>query len=408
MNNQSVVGMMGGAFDPIHKGHVSLIRAALRVVPRLILMPTGLPPHKNLRLMPSRLRLAMVQRAVEDIEGVEVSQYEIQRPGMYSYTSETVRKLKESMRRRGISDPKVVLFFGSDSLETLHTWHEPQAILAQADMAIALRGTEGREQKEALQAKAHQLMDTYGGRIFFIEAEPVDCSSTQLRAQLKKGIVDERYLPAKVAEFLRKNQPYRLYDSYAALAPQTQLRLAQYEQKSWEWLTEKRAIHSVNVMLMAGHLAQCHGVDSMKATMVGLLHDLFKAQSMEEQRLWARKRSPIRYLRYADTIHGPAAAAFLDQCWGIHDPEILRAIHYHTTCSSVLSPLDQILYLSDKIEYGRPFRGLTELRQAAETNLEQAMELCLQEVLKALKRQEKNLHPLTRKCLQTRQIEGYR
>src|SRR5436190_19612157 len=89
------IGLLGGSFNPIHRGHVAMARAARRELEldRVVLVPSARPPHKrDSSLAPAEDRLAMARLATKDEPRIEVSSIELERTGP-SYTIDTVRSL---------------------------------------------------------------------------------------------------------------------------------------------------------------------------------------------------------------------------------------------------------------------------------------------------------------------------
>lgn len=393
-------GFFGGAFDPFHIGHLAIIEAALESgrLDHLLVVPTGLPPHKSRKLAMSGYRWRMLQLALQDMPKTEISSLEVKRPGLYSYTALSLLAARSELEKRGWGKQKLFLVVGSDVLDTFDSWYKPREVMQQATLFCALRGELSSAEKKHCREKARELERRYGGKVEFFQMKAVELSSTELREALRSGETPKHVFPKAVERFLESNKPYCWMDEMNDLPEGTYLKLARYEQKIWDYLPAHRLVHSLNVAHYAMHLARVHRLDIEEAGMAGLLHDCCKHFPIEDQIRLARKRSPLRYLQ-REIVHGPAAASYLRQMWGIANENILRAIHYHTTARTGMSDLDKIIYLSDKTEFGRRFRGLEKIRHAAERDLDEAMILCLQEHCLALARDEKKIHPLTMACL---------
>ena len=117
------VGIYGGAFSPIHVGHVAAAKAFMEQMwlDVLFVIPTGKSPHKEISTGASDAdRLEMCRRAFKGVEGVIVSDIEIRREGV-SYTVDTLRSLEDDDRR-------LFMLCGTDMILTLDTWHEPDEI----------------------------------------------------------------------------------------------------------------------------------------------------------------------------------------------------------------------------------------------------------------------------------------
>lgn len=121
---------------------------------------------------------------------------------------------------------------------------------------------------------------------------------------------------------------------------------------------EHRYRHVVRVARSAELLAQAHGLDTRKARLAGMLHDLARlypgAQLIQECRARQmdvgafERRNPI-------VLHAPLSAALAREDFDVEDAEVLSAIAKHTVGDAVMSPLDCAVYLADGLEPGRDF-----------------------------------------------------
>lgn len=100
-------------------------------------------------------------------------------------------------------------------------------------------------------------------------------------------------------------------------------------------------------------------------------------------------------------LHGSVGAVVVREDYGIKDPDILHAIGCHTTGEPGMSPLDMVVWLSDKIEPTRtPYPALEEIRSLAQESLPQAMLAALKNSQRHVRNQGKTLHPMTEKTIQ--------
>lgn len=148
---------------------------------------------------------------------------------------------------------------------------------------------------------------------------------------------------------------------------------AEYEAIAREKLSERRFYHSKCVAECAAHLAEIFGADVQKAKIAGILHDIMKEATPEEQ---------LKMLEKADIIlteaemqnpvlwHAPAGAAYVRQVLGINDCEVISAIRCHTSGKAEMTALEKVLFVADFISADRTYPGVEELRRAAEKNLE--------------------------------------
>jgi nicotinate-nucleotide adenylyltransferase len=128
-------GLFGGSFDPAHRGHAALARAAVREIPldRLYVMPARRSPHKTRPLSGSRHRLKALQSLFHRDRRVRVSPWELRRPGP-SYTIDTLTAFQRRFPRM---EWHVVM--GGDSFSRFKSWRRWREILRRAGVAVASR-----------------------------------------------------------------------------------------------------------------------------------------------------------------------------------------------------------------------------------------------------------------------------
>ncbi len=130
------LGVLGGTFNPPHRGHLALVRHARRELDlqRVLLMPARLSPGKPAEDDPGPThRLEMCRLAAADVEGVDVCALELERDGP-SYTVDTLRALHAAH-----PDADLTFILGADVAATLPAWHESGELPALARFAVALR-----------------------------------------------------------------------------------------------------------------------------------------------------------------------------------------------------------------------------------------------------------------------------
>ncbi len=161
-------------------------------------------------------------------------------------------------------------------------------------------------------------------------------------------------------------------------------------------ISQKRLNHTLRVTETALHLAEIHGVDKEKARIAALLHDFAKNMNKDELfNLLQESGEKILPLEKAEAelLHGPAAAIIAKRDFGIEDQEILESIKYHTTGNPGLSDLAKIIYLADAIEPSREYPGISEIRKAAEMDLDKAFLMSLNSTLEFLIPRDRLIHP---------------
>lgn len=184
------VGLLGGAFDPPHNGHVALARAALERfrLGRLVVLVAANPGHRTVEAPPTA-RLRLVQAAFAGVPGVDVE---------LDHHARTVNLLREGRWE----DPLFVI--GADEFAAFPSWKEPDEVLALAQLGVATRPGYPRER---LQRVLAQL--PHPERVHLFELSPVDVSSTELRRRVGRDEPIEGLVPPAVAALVRELNLYR-------------------------------------------------------------------------------------------------------------------------------------------------------------------------------------------------------
>jgi nicotinate-nucleotide adenylyltransferase len=190
------VGVLGGAFDPPHLGHVALARRALQALElrRLIVVVVGEAPHKRVDTTPeTRYELAVA--AFAGLPGVELSRQELEREGP-SYTVDTARWARS---RYG----DVLFVVGADEFADFLEWKDPDGVLAHAELAVATRPGFRRERLEAVLAQLARP-----ARVRFFDLEPIPIASRDVRARVARGEPIDALVPPAVATLIREHGLY--------------------------------------------------------------------------------------------------------------------------------------------------------------------------------------------------------
>ena len=174
------IGIMGGTFNPIHNGHLSLAMLAKKTaqLDEVWFMPSGLPAHKsNSELLPAQIRLTLVELAIAGIPEFRASSFEMKREG-FTYTADTMQALS-------MEYPESEFYFiiGGDSLMKFQHWVKPEIISVHATLLAA--GRNGYS-KEALLAQSNRLTVQFGTRIILMDMPELLISSSEIRAICSK------------------------------------------------------------------------------------------------------------------------------------------------------------------------------------------------------------------------------
>lgn len=199
------IAIFGGAFNPIHLGHINLaLMLDARVkFDRIILIPSHISPHKDSHaLVPGELRMDMCRLVAEHYEKFEVSDSELRREGK-SFTVDTVEQLKKDY-----PGDKLYMIVGSDMFLSLDTWHSSSALLKMVTVCAAAR--EPGEYDELIEKQRE--LDTKNVKSVVCEIEAVPISSTQIRDKIKNGESVSEWLPDYVEQYITEHKLYKVKD----------------------------------------------------------------------------------------------------------------------------------------------------------------------------------------------------
>ncbi len=211
------IGLLGGSFDPIHVGHLQLARdaAAQLGLAQVLFVPAGQPWQKAGLSEPAH-RARMVELSIATEARFVLDTRELLRPGP-SYTVDTLRELR---REAGTATP-LVLLIGADQFEQLDSWHRWDQLIELAHIGVARRAGHGRALRPSLAEfrRAHlgtaaQAAQAPGGVLIDLAMEPIDCSSTRLRAllgapRLQGDATLAHLLAPPVLDYIRQHHLYR-------------------------------------------------------------------------------------------------------------------------------------------------------------------------------------------------------
>jgi nicotinate-nucleotide adenylyltransferase len=203
------VGILGGAFNPPHIGHLVCAQEALvqLELDRVLFLPVGVAPHREIDLDPgAEVRLEMVELAVADDERLEASRAELDREGP-SYTSETLEQLaKES------PTDELFLILGGDQAAALASWHEPEQVLERATVAVFERVSWGRN---AIMIKIGRLPGAQ--RVRYLDMPLIQVSSSSIRRRVGEGLPIRYLVPDRVVDYISSHDLYSAGRTKAAV-----------------------------------------------------------------------------------------------------------------------------------------------------------------------------------------------
>ena len=235
----SKIGILGGAFDPIHVGHVAAARAAIAAekLDLVLVVPCARAPHKSDFETSAEHRLAMVRLAVESEVKMEACDLELRRGGV-SYTADTVSEIAAGYlspdRRRPErlspdsdigTDIRLFLILGQDAASGLPSWRDASRILDQVEVLVVPRLDEGDspdcpadETRRASSTASSTESSTHSARASspigkLIPMETVNVASRTVRDALREGRVPNGLVTPSVADYIRTHGLYDIDDT---------------------------------------------------------------------------------------------------------------------------------------------------------------------------------------------------
>src|SRR5258706_4858676 len=222
------IGLFGGSFDPIHRGHLALAQAAASrySLRQVLFVPANVPPHKQRQPLTAFIhRYAMVALGTQDEKGfvpslLESSGAEPESDGV-NYSIDTVRRLKQTLKK---SD-RLFFLIGIDAFRDVAKWREARALLAECDFIVASRpGYSLRDVAESLPedlrpaaavTRPFQKQPAKGDlglprvTLHLLEGVNQSVSATAIRAAAAQGKPLRRSLDPRGADYIHKHGLYR-------------------------------------------------------------------------------------------------------------------------------------------------------------------------------------------------------
>lgn len=363
------IAVYGGCFNPPHLGHLAAVKDANKALKpdRFLILPDRQPPHKKaISGEPSpEERLDLCRLTFGELPWAEISALSFQREGP-CYMADTLRLLREEF-----PGDDLILILGADMLPGIEDWHDAASLLAGLHLAVLDRDEIPRKSLEEISAR---LLRGYGTQVEFLLNAPLPISSSMIREILPLRAGADMLKDGVYSEIIRHHW-YGAHVSLQWLRGQV-----------YAMLKPKRIPHVAGCEKAACALAVRWGFDPDTAAEAGILHDITKRWTSEEQFAFCREQGielDACEQQSPQLLHARTGAVEAKLRFGASD-EICRAIRWHTTGRPNMSLLEKILYLADVIEENRSFSGVDELRKLCYEDLDAAMalasELCIAHV----------------------------
>ena len=191
-----MIGIYGGTFDPLHNGHIHVIKQLLlsRAVERIILVPAGEPLLRQRPVASGKDRLAMCELAVASVKGIQgsvtVSAIEVEKDGP-SYAIDTAESLMKENPGK-----EFAWIIGSDAYRKIDQWHESERLQKMVSFIVIERPEADRDDDSELD------------EIDPLDIDALDISATEIRSRIAKRESISHLLPAAVLGYIESKGIY--------------------------------------------------------------------------------------------------------------------------------------------------------------------------------------------------------
>ena len=197
------VGIMGGTFNPIHNGHLTLAQEAFKqfTLDEVLFMPCGNAYMKaDQDIESGQIRAEMTALAIRKSPYFTLSTLEIEQPGN-TYTYQTLERLKKAN-----PDTEYYFIMGADSLFHITKWALPERILSNCCILAAVRGDKTTAD---LETQLRMLEREYDADIRVLQTLPINISSSDIRRKISAGESIKDDVPEDVRTYIEKRGLYR-------------------------------------------------------------------------------------------------------------------------------------------------------------------------------------------------------
>ena len=216
MSKKGYIGIFGGSFDPIHKGHIESLKSVIKKLnlSKVLVIPNKVSPLKDLSVASSSEKIKMLEIAFKDLKQIEIEDYELKKEGP-SFMIETLQYLNKKLGK----EKHFLLIIGEDSFQSFNRWKNYQHIVKMTSILVMNRPGLNND----LTTKAIELHQDYientcrdnnfkKGKIYFIKIKPNPASSTNIRENIDDKSVLAEGLDDDVLKYLQEQKIYNKYD----------------------------------------------------------------------------------------------------------------------------------------------------------------------------------------------------
>ena len=216
MSKNDYIGVFGGSFDPIHKGHIESLKSVTEKLnlSKVLVIPNKVSPLKDLSVASSLEKIKMLEIAFKDFKEIEIEDYELKKEGP-SFMIETLQYLDKKLGKK----KHFLLIIGEDSFQSFHRWKNYQHIIKMTSLLVMNRpGLKNDLTTMAIELHQDCIENTYGdnnfkkGKIYFIKIKPNPVSSTHIRENIDDQSVLSEGLDDNVLKYLKEQKIYNKDD----------------------------------------------------------------------------------------------------------------------------------------------------------------------------------------------------
>ena len=216
MSKKDYIGIFGGSFDPIHKGHIESLKSVTEKLnlSKVLVIPNKVSPLKDLSVASSLEKIKMLEIAFKEFKEIEIEDYELKKEGP-SFMIETLQYLDNKLGKK----KHFLLIIGEDSFQSFHRWKNYQHIIKMTSLLVMNRpGLKNDLTAKATALHKDSIENTYGdnnfkkGKIYFIKIKPNPASSTHIRENIDDQSVLSEGLDDNVLKYLKEQKIYNKDD----------------------------------------------------------------------------------------------------------------------------------------------------------------------------------------------------
>ena len=190
------IGILGGTFDPVHKGHLQLAEEAYTrlKLDSVLFMPAFIPPHKQDSVITSpEHRLAMLERALKELPYCQILDFELKQQKVV-YTVDTLLELKKMYS----INTEFFFLVGSDFIYEYQTWKKPELLLTLAEFVVA--------------ARPGFVVKVLPPSTQLLEGDFINVSSSEIRDNFAHNSNNAEFIPEQVLSYINEFGLYKYHE----------------------------------------------------------------------------------------------------------------------------------------------------------------------------------------------------